>query len=74
MLITKAELAELSKWHEANQAPEKIKAIIAKFIKLNELVADIAASNRSLLRRLREMMGFSPKSEKGNQLNQPRGA
>ena len=72
-IITKAELSEFSKWAEAQKAPKNIQNILAKLIKLNDFVADITSSNRNLLKRLRELMGFSPKSERGSQLNQSRG-
>lgn len=74
--LSGGELKKLEVWYEANKSawPTDISNLLSRLLKVQLALHAVMQKNKNLLVRLREAMGFAPKSEKGSQLNEHGGA
>jgi hypothetical protein len=69
-VLDAAAVGKCQKWFNGQNPPEEIRKTFNEIMRLQGFIHALVRKNRSLMGRLREFMGLSPKSEKGSQLNQ----
>lgn len=68
--LTQAEFDDISEWIQSNAKlwPEREQILLQRLLLLYQSIAQDKKKASDVVKRLREAMGLSPKSERGNQI------